>query len=71
MKLYCKVGTMPGQYLKPVGRWSGVALRKAPVIGQCFALKDPDQRYAKPQPVRLYAIRVLGNEAVLYCCERF
>ena len=71
MILYCKIGSMPGKHYKIVSRLNR-ALRKAPVVGQFFSVKDPDprERYANPEGVRLLEIRSTGG-GTLYVCERF
>lgn len=71
MTLYFKIGTMPGEYLVPVDRWSGRALRKEPTVGQFFSVKKPGEKYAKPESVHCLEIRDLGVGTRLFVCERF
>lgn len=47
-----------------------VRKRKPPVIGERFFIRDPEEKYGRPEPVRLLEIRDVGPQ-LLYVVERF
>lgn len=77
MLLYCKVGSLPGKHYKVfcdprearMLAHRGKPLRRAPVVGSFFMVREPTERYARLEPVRLLEIRDVGQP--LYICERF
>jgi len=64
MILYFKVGSLPGMHMRVVRK------RKPPVIGECFKIVDPKEKYARHEPVRLLEIRDVSS-GTLYVVERF
>lgn len=64
MKLYFKVGTGPGVYMKVTRK------RKIPVVGERFCIKDPQQKYSREISVRLTEIKDLRTH-LMYVVELF
>jgi hypothetical protein len=61
--IYCKVGSLPGVIYALVGD-------KLPEVGERFKIRTWNEKYAKPESVRVLEIKnVLGK--LLFVCERF